>query len=114
MSSWRQFNKISELVAHLEENLTYGVSSHKDVQSLLEKDSISYYQTFFRHDYLKNQDHRWLNIHDEYDTVFQVSMFVKQRHWLFFTLEFIWIIRFHFNNGVLVEIVTAQIEQGPM
>mgnify|MGYP000200439706 CR=1 FL=1 len=111
MTYYDQFSTLSEFKVYLSNNFDMGITKQRDVEKFLSTKKQAY-ETF---EYLSSRNtstEHLVNSTQDYDSVIQFSARVKRRYWFIFSTVFIWIVRLHFSNDNLVEIVTLNVEDG--
>lgn len=111
MTYYDQFSTLSEFKVYLNSIFDVGITTQREVEKFLSTKKQAY-ETF---EYVssRNTSAKYLiNSTQDYDFVIQFSVRVKRKYWFIFSTVFIWIVRFHFNDDNLVEIVTLNVEDG--
>jgi hypothetical protein len=97
MTNWQQFETLSDLEEYLLSELDYNVSLQENVYDILFRDGIRH-RLQVQNESNSDQWESLFSWNDECDSVIECTMKVTRKYWLWFTTEFIWIIRFHFSK----------------
>lgn len=113
MPDYEQFSTLGELNNYLNNNFEIGITRKSDVENFLNTKNQMY--EAFAYFSPKNREVKHLiNSTQDYDFVIQFSGRVKQKYWLIFSTVLICVVRFHFKNHILVEILRLNIEESPL
>ncbi|MGJ3238860.1 MAG: hypothetical protein ACFE0Q_09160 [Anaerolineae bacterium] len=111
MTYYDQFSTLNELRMNLNSVFDVGTTNKREVEKFLTSKQQAY--EVFEYASSRNTSTKHLiNSTQDYDSIIQFSVRLKRKYWFIFSTVFIWIVRFHFNNDNLVEIVTLNVEDG--